>query len=120
MRSGYRGVIRSIDVFGRYGGEEFLLILPDTNDQALYAAAERVRTAVEQLVFNVDEQTFSVTLSAGIANGRAGEPYRALLKRADSALYAAKHGGRNRVSWGHAAATGAADELRHYGGNAAR
>lgn len=89
--------IRDIDTFGRYGGEEFLLILPRIRDHKTITIAERLRVAIESLVFEADHRSFGVTLSIGVAESRLGEPYATLLKRADEALYRAKNSGRNRV-----------------------
>uniref|UniRef100_UPI002611C34E GGDEF domain-containing protein n=2 Tax=unclassified Pseudomonas TaxID=196821 RepID=UPI002611C34E len=91
--------LRRVDSLGRYGGEEFLVVLPDCPaDQALRILDE-IRQRFAELHFIADGSEFSVTLSAGIASTEqdaqdAGE----LLERADRALYAAKHGGRNQVS----------------------
>jgi diguanylate cyclase (GGDEF)-like protein len=88
--------LRSNDVFGRYGGEEFLAILPDTDLQGARTVAERMRAAIETTAFpGIGRQ---VTLTAGIAERRKGEDPAALLARADRALYAGKAQGRNRVS----------------------
>ncbi len=92
-----RKSIREIDTCGRYGGEEFLLIMPESAAGAARAVAERLHAAIEAHTFDADGQTFSVTLSLGVAESRVGEPYAALLQRADKALYDAKHGGRNGV-----------------------
>ncbi|MGH8668547.1 MAG: diguanylate cyclase [Burkholderiales bacterium] len=82
------GCLRGADVFGRFGGEEFLAILPDTERQGALFVAERVRATVER-------QT-EVTLTLGVAQ-HAGEDVAALLARADQALYRGKAAGRNRV-----------------------
>ncbi|MDO9622421.1 MAG: diguanylate cyclase [Pseudomonas sp.] len=90
--------LRRVDSLGRYGGEEFLVVLPDCPaDQALIVLDE-IRQRFAELHFIAGGSEFSVTLSAGIASTEqeandAGE----LLERADRALYAAKHGGRNQV-----------------------
>ena len=86
--------IRSTDTGFRYGGEEFVILLPETpGDQAL-AVTERVRQAIEQAVLIAGR---SVTVSAGVAEIRANEDADTLLRRTDSALYVAKREGRNRV-----------------------
>lgn len=102
-----QAMIRDVDVFGRYGGEEFLLILPQTQGTQLRGAAERVRQAIADMTFKASGESFQITISAGIAQGCANESYPALLKRADDALYAAKRGGRNGVQWANDAAIGA-------------
>jgi two-component system cell cycle response regulator len=92
--------IRPMDVACRPGGEEFLVILPETPGELAFAAAERVRKAIAADVFSVlgDTQKISVTVSAGVSSLLGPEDTMAeLLARADSALYQAKAAGRNRV-----------------------
>lgn len=90
--------IRDGDQVGRYGGEEFLLILPETDLESARAQAERVRSAIEKLTVSVDQREIPVTASLGIATKYPVEPdYEGALKRADDALYQAKNLGRNRV-----------------------
>lgn len=90
--------LRRIDSLGRYGGEEFLVVLPDCPaDQALRILDE-IRQRFAELQFIASGSEFSVTLSAGIASTEdAPAGADDLLERADRALYTAKHGGRNRV-----------------------
>ncbi|QLC72901.1 diguanylate cyclase [Pseudomonas sp. LPB0260] len=89
--------LRRIDSLGRYGGEEFLAVLPDCQPEQARRIVDEIRERFAELRFIADGDEFSVTLSAGIActdvNSSPGE----LLERADRALYAAKHGGRNQV-----------------------
>lgn len=80
---------------GRWGGEEFLLLLPNTPADEAAAIAERIRVTLEQTDFGAPR---SVTASFGVTAAIPGEEIRQLFKRADEALYSAKHGGRNRVS----------------------
>ena len=82
--------IRSKDLVGRFGGEEFLIVLPDTDAQTALAIAERVRAAIE-----FDDAAPMVTVSVGIAQLTRGESGESLLQRADQALYVAKREGRN-------------------------
>jgi two-component system cell cycle response regulator len=92
--------IRPMDVACRPGGEEFLVILPETPGDLAYAAAERVRRAIAAGKFNVlsDTREVAVTVSAGVSALLGPHDTMAdLLARADSALYAAKSAGRNRV-----------------------
>ncbi len=94
-----RDSAREIDMPGRYGGEEFIALLPETDEEEAANFAQRIRTAVEGYVFRDDETTVRMTVSGGVAACARGDhdsPQR-LLKRADDALYAAKEGGRNRV-----------------------
>jgi diguanylate cyclase (GGDEF)-like protein len=89
--------LRGIDVFGRFGGEEFLLVLPGTALEGARGVAERVRAAIEAAQFPGLPAGRHVTVTLGVAERVAGEDIRALLKRADRALYAGKGAGRNRV-----------------------
>ena len=89
--------LRGVDVFGRFGGEEFLLVLPGTDLEGARRVAERVRAAIEAAQFPGLPAGRRVTVTLGLAERAAGEDIRALLKRADRALYAGKGAGRNRV-----------------------
>jgi two-component system cell cycle response regulator len=90
---------REIDRVGRYGGEEFIVLLPDASVDDARAFAERVRQAVEAREFTYDGGSLRRTLSAGVAAWPHPEirHRESLVKAADDALYAAKQGGRNRV-----------------------
>ena len=91
---------REQDVFGRLGGEEFALLLPETDAAAAHVVAERVRLAIAGAVVTHPERgtAFTMTVSQGIAaRARDDRDVDALLGRADVALYAAKNNGRNRV-----------------------
>lgn len=91
-----RETARGSDRAYRYGGEEFVVVLPDEWLPGAMTAAERLRAAVEALA--LAHPTRSVTtLSAGVADFRPGDPIAGLLRRADAALYRAKALGRNRV-----------------------
>jgi diguanylate cyclase (GGDEF)-like protein len=89
--------LRGVDVFGRFGGEEFLLVLPGTDLEGARRVAERVRAAVEAAQFPGLPSGRRVTVTLGVAERAAGEDVKTLLKRADRALYAGKGAGRNRV-----------------------
>ena len=89
--------LRTIDSFGRFGGEEFLLVMPRTNIEQARLCAERIRRMTEELVFPEFDRGFSITSSFGIAQYRTGEDLKEMLNRADAALYKAKNAGRNRV-----------------------
>lgn len=86
--------LRNIDIIGRYGGEEFLIILPETNLQGAYIIAERLREGVSQI--NFSKENLRVNISSGIAEF-ANETPNDLIKRADTLLYNAKKNGRNRI-----------------------
>ena len=88
---------RSEDLLCRYGGEEFVLLLPHADLPQSAMFAERVRSAVGSTPFTVAGNPLAVTVSVGVAGYRFGDPLEALLKRADQAMYRAKEKGRNRV-----------------------
>jgi diguanylate cyclase (GGDEF)-like protein len=90
--------IRQIDLIGRYGGEEFSIILIETDKEGAKFAAERIRQALEARHIRVYDEDLKVTVSIGISTypGDARD-VQALIERADEALYQAKQGGRNRV-----------------------
>ena len=94
-----RETAREIDMVGRYGGEEFIAILPNTAEDEASNFAERVRTGVEGYVFRDEANEVRMTASSGVASfpGPDSDTPEALLKRADEALYVAKESGRNRV-----------------------
>jgi two-component system, cell cycle response regulator len=94
-----RSTAREIDMVGRYGGEEFIVILPDTDEEEGARFAERVRQAVEAHEYRDDATLVRMTVSCGAASfpEQGVDTPEALLKRADEALYAAKTGGRNKV-----------------------
>lgn len=91
---------RSTDLAARFGGEEFVILMPETDESAALGAANRMREIVEKTPFIIDDNgtTLSKTISIGVANCHPdGDSHEGLLKRADEALYSAKHGGRNQV-----------------------
>jgi diguanylate cyclase (GGDEF)-like protein len=89
--------IRAIDKFGRYGGEEFLLVLPDTPDDEATRTLDRLRAIIADLDWSAFSPGMCVTISAGVAALKPDETADSFLARADSALYAAKARGRNRI-----------------------
>jgi diguanylate cyclase (GGDEF)-like protein len=91
--------IRVNDTFGRYGGEEFMLILPETSAEDAVILSEELRTLVMQEPLRIASgQTLKVTISIGVAGGRGGGlQLERLVEQADAAMYAAKSLGRNRV-----------------------
>ena len=90
--------LRRIDSLGRYGGEEFLVVLPDCPAEQALRVLDEIRQRFAELKFIAGGTEFSVTLSAGIASTEADSSSAGeLLEKADQALYAAKNGGRNQV-----------------------
>lgn len=94
-----RSESRETDIVVRYGGEEFIVLLPSTSEAEAFALAERIRNTVEKTVFTVnDSENVNITLSGGIASfPSSASDSKALLYAADSALYLAKDGGRNKI-----------------------
>jgi len=90
--------IRNFDRFGRYGGEEFLLVLPDTLGDSAANILDRLRAIIAGLDWSAFSPDMRVTISAGVATLRPDETEDSLLARADNALYAAKARGRNRIA----------------------
>jgi diguanylate cyclase (GGDEF)-like protein len=89
--------IRNFDRFGRFGGEEFLLVLPDTPQETASRILDRLRAIIAELDWSAFSAGMQVTVSAGIATLNPNETSDAILARADRALYAAKAQGRNRI-----------------------
>ena len=90
--------VRACDHVGRYGGEEFVVVLPNTEIEGAMEMAERIRQTIRLVKFNSDGEEFSMTLSMGVAVCRNDDTgVEAILKRADDALYQAKANGRNQV-----------------------
>ena len=92
-----RAELRPRDVFGRYGGEEFLVLLPGQDAASARMVGERLRQAVEDAVVDWQGEPLRFTISIGLAALRDGDGPDKLLARADKALYRAKHEGRNRI-----------------------
>ncbi|MGY8664599.1 GGDEF domain-containing protein [Bradyrhizobium sp. UFLA05-109] len=90
--------IRPNDRFGRYGGEEFLLLMPDTSGEAAMRMLDRLRMIVAELDWSAFASSMHVTISAGVAALRDNDSADTFLARADSALYSAKAQGRNRIA----------------------
>ncbi|KQQ65515.1 diguanylate cyclase [Pseudomonas sp. Leaf127] len=91
--------IRSADIAGRYGGEEFAVLLPDTDKAGAQVFAERLRKAVEELHVDHDGQQIRCTISLGVADlSQPSTDYKTLIEAADQALYQSKKNGRNQVT----------------------
>jgi diguanylate cyclase (GGDEF)-like protein len=89
--------LREIDALVRYGGEEFLMLLPKTDLEGAATIAERVRKTIEDHVFHHLDNRLHITLSLGVGSFTAEETEQSYVDRVDRALYRAKQGGRNRV-----------------------
>lgn len=89
--------LRGSDLIGRLGGEEFALLLPSTALTGAHILAERIRAQVERMRVMAPSGELAFTISIGVCALAGDDDFDALLNRADKALYAAKHGGRNRV-----------------------
>ncbi|SET47135.1 tetratricopeptide repeat-containing diguanylate cyclase [Thalassotalea agarivorans] len=90
--------LRKTELFGRYGGEEFLVVLPDTHLAVAQTVAERLRQNIESMTVSADNALIEVTVSLGVGCIKPGyENFDQLLHATDKALYKAKEGGRNQV-----------------------
>jgi diguanylate cyclase (GGDEF)-like protein len=90
--------LRQVDCFGRFGGEEFVVLLPETDIDEAVIVAERIRENIQHKSIVVQEQTISITISIGVSSYKIGEEsIDTILQRADQGLYQAKKQGRNRV-----------------------
>jgi diguanylate cyclase (GGDEF)-like protein/PAS domain S-box-containing protein len=89
--------LRGQDHIGRYGGEEFAVLLPETTLESAREVLERVRIAIADMRLNVEGKQLTITVSVGVVAVQTGEPLENALARADAALYRAKGAGRNRV-----------------------
>ncbi len=97
-----RASLRGHDVLGRYGGEEFALLMPGADASAAVAGTERARRAVGERPIGAGPLSIPITVGAGVAAyGVNGSDWESLLRSADAALYEAKRGGRNRVVAAH-------------------
>ncbi len=94
-----RESVREADILGRYGGDEFMQILPETDVKGAVMHAERLRVYAHFLDFEKLLEQKKISLSIGVAQYRTGECVDDLISRADAALYRAKERGRNRVEW---------------------
>jgi len=89
--------LRDYDVACRYGGEEFLVVAPETSVEQGFKLAERLRTTIAATHFNIETQHISVTVSVGVSQMEEHDSIEDGISRADKALYQAKNSGRNRV-----------------------
>ncbi|MCK9614149.1 MAG: GGDEF domain-containing protein [Candidatus Omnitrophica bacterium] len=92
--------IREIDSLARFGGEEFSLILPETDKMSAIVVGERIRSKISERIIKAFDETLSVTISTGVGSFPQNTLYSdVLMEIADKALYQAKISGRNRVCW---------------------
>jgi diguanylate cyclase (GGDEF)-like protein len=91
-------LLRQQDLLARMGGEEFAILLPDTTGEAALSMAERVRQAVADLEVNFETGPVRMTVCAGVAQLELARGWEEMMRRADTAMYEAKHRGRNLVS----------------------
>lgn len=96
MARALRDTVRDMDLPTRYGGEEFAIVLPGTNQDEAKCAAERIRSAVAEIELTFRGTKLRDTVSVGLAQATEEDDPSSLIRRADDALYAAKEGGRNR------------------------
>ncbi len=90
--------VRNTDSVGRYGGEEFIVVLSETDLSSALIVAERLRSAIEAAEMrDFEGNMFGITVSQGVSSYKPGEDKQSLISRADDALYRAKQNGRNRV-----------------------
>ncbi len=90
--------IRVNDVIGRYGGEEFLIIMPETDTDQAAIAAEKLRSAIESMALSQENIQVKVTASFGVSSYRQNDDTKMIIARVDKALYESKKNGRNRVT----------------------
>lgn len=88
--------LREVDFFCRYGGEEFVALMPETDSATALAVLEKVRDAIANAAFNYKDQPMSITLSVGLTEFKTNDSLESAFERADQALYIAKSNGRNR------------------------
>jgi diguanylate cyclase (GGDEF)-like protein len=92
-----RATLRRYDYAGRYGGEEFMMVLQNTNVGDAVLVAERLLEGIRELSFECDDRVFAVTISIGVAQFRDGDSTESWVDSADQALYRAKQNGKNRI-----------------------
>ncbi|KQT82487.1 diguanylate cyclase [Aurantimonas sp. Leaf443] len=108
-----RSAIRRDDIFGRFGGEEFVLMLPDVSDTVALRMAERIRLAIARMAIEIAGTTIGITASIGVAGITEAAPdIAAAIVRADQGVYDAKNAGRDRVRLGARAQAGGTDVAR--------
>lgn len=89
---------RSFDLVGRWGGDEFIVIVPNVNETQLYTIAHKFRNLILLSNFKVNSATIAVTVSIGVTLSQTKDTLKSLIKRADRLMYESKNNGRNRVT----------------------
>ncbi len=89
--------LRSTDFVGRYGGEEFIILLPETSVKDAIRAMNKLRAAIKAMTFTTESEPFNITMSFGVATFESNDDFNLVFNRADTALYRAKDRGRNQV-----------------------
>ena len=89
--------LREVDFFCRFGGEEFVALLPETSAEVAFPLLDKIREAIAKASFNYKEQPMNITLSIGITEFKPQDSLETAFERADQALYQAKTSGRNQV-----------------------
>ena len=89
--------LRKNDLIGRYGGEEFAVIFPNTEPQAVVKVLNEIRKSFAKMIHRADEKCFSVTFSAGVTSSQHCKDTQKIIHVSDIALYKAKSRGRNRI-----------------------
>ena len=96
LANAIRSGVRDYDICGRWGGEEFMVIMPESGAADGAAVVERMRSAIVGIEMMVEDRPVQISASFGIAERKPGERISETISRADSALFEAKHNGRNR------------------------
>ena len=97
VASEIKSIIRKDDVLARWGGEEFLVLLPNASMEAAYEVGEKIRKSIENTSFKYDKHTIAMTVSIGVAEKDNELPISDIISQADAHMYAAKKEGRNTV-----------------------
>lgn len=93
-------ILRRVDAISRWGGEEFIVILPDINEAVLSDVAERIRVFIQNSYIMVQGKMINITASIGGTSARAGDTVASIVERADTLMYASKASGKNKVTLG--------------------
>jgi len=92
--------LREVDFMARFGGEEFIILLPETTAESSLILLDRLRERLANSPFRYKEEKLTITVSIGIAEFSEGDTAESVFERADKALYDAKESGRNRCCLG--------------------